>query len=147
MRSLNRNEEPPPPESLASSCVAMLLAMPAGTWRQRRAILDPAAPLPWSMHVGHIREAINDLLASFRAKLGVTERERDHEITLLAEAIIEHGRMTQKLYRNRRVVVDVKELAYRFREESQTITKALVLLGHQGRAKPTDLDGLWELRV
>ena len=98
--------------------------------------------------MGHIREVISDLLASFHSsKLEAPDKEEDHLITQLAEAIIEHGRMTQKLYRNQRVLVDVKELAYRFREKSQTITKALVLLKHQGRAKTTDLDELWELEV
>ncbi len=98
--------------------------------------------------MSRIREVIGDLVASFPWRASeASNKERDQEIKQLAEAIMEHGRMTQKLYRNQRVGVDVKELAYRFREKPQTITRALVLLKHQGRARPTDLDGLWKLQV
>jgi len=119
-------------------------------WRQRMAILDAAIffIISWGIYVSRIREVIGDLVASFpRRAAGASSKERDQEIEQLAETIMEHGQMTQKLHRNQRVAVEVKELAFRFRETPKTITKALVLLRNQGRARRTDLDGLWELQV
>jgi hypothetical protein len=119
-------------------------------WRQRIAILDAAIffIIIWGIHVSRIREVIGDLVASFpRRASEASKKERDQQIEQLAETIIDHGQMAKKLLRKQTVAVEVKELAFRLREKPKTITKALVLLRNQGRARRTDLDGLWELQV
>jgi hypothetical protein len=104
--------------------------------------------LYWSMYMGRMREVISVLVASFPwTESEASNKEPDQEIEQLAESILEHGRMTQNLYPSQKVVVDVKELAYRFREKPRTITKALLLLENQDRARHTDLHGLWQLYV
>jgi hypothetical protein len=67
----------------------------------------------------------------------------------LSEAIIEYGRMIQAYYRYSApiVILEITELANRFREKPQTIKDALVLLREIGRAEPADLDGCWKLRL
>jgi hypothetical protein len=45
------------------------------------------------------------------------------------------------------IVVEVDDLAFRLRKTPRTITKALFLLEGRGRAKRTELEGLWELRT
>ena len=114
--------------------------------RQRMAILDAAIffIISWGIYVSRLRKVIGDLVSSFPER---ASEARDREIEQLAETIMEHGQMTQKLHRNQRVAVEVKELAFRLREKPKTITRALVLLRNQGRARRTDLDGLWELQV
>jgi hypothetical protein len=99
------------------------------------------------MYVSLIREVIGDLVASFPTRASEATKERNQEIEQLAESIMEHGQLTQKLYLSQGVAVEVKELAFRFREKPQTIIRALVRLRNQGCAGPTDLDGLWELQV
>jgi hypothetical protein len=45
------------------------------------------------------------------------------------------------------VVLEITELANRFRETPQTIKDALLLLKEIGRAEPADLDGCWKLQL
>jgi hypothetical protein len=45
------------------------------------------------------------------------------------------------------VIVEIPELAHRFRETPQTIKDALRLLRDIGRAEPADLDGCWKLQL
>ena len=45
------------------------------------------------------------------------------------------------------VILEITELANRFRETPQTIKDALRLLRDIGRAEPADLDGCWKLQL
>jgi hypothetical protein len=45
------------------------------------------------------------------------------------------------------VIVEIPELASRFRETPQTIEDALRLLGGLGRAEPVHQGGLWKLQL
>lgn len=45
------------------------------------------------------------------------------------------------------VIVEIQELATRFRETPQTIKDALLLLTDMGRAEPADLGGCWKLQL
>jgi hypothetical protein len=73
--------------------------------------------------------------------------EEFNQLLQLSEAIIEYGRMIQAYYRYSApmVILEITELANRFREKPQTIKDALVLLWEIGRAEPADLDGCWKL--
>jgi hypothetical protein len=75
--------------------------------------------------------------------------EEFNQLLQLSEAIIEYGRMIQAYYRYSApmVILEITELANRFREKPQTIKDALVLLREIGRAEPADLDGCWKLRL
>jgi hypothetical protein len=75
--------------------------------------------------------------------------EEFNQLLQLSEAIIEYGRMIQAYYRYSApiVILEITELANRFREKPQTIRDALVLLREIGRAEPADLDGCWKLRL
>jgi len=70
-----------------------------------------------------------------------------HQLVQLSEAIMDHGRMIQA-HRGpfaSYVVVEVPELASRFREKQRTIKDALALLREVGRADPLELRGCWKL--
>jgi hypothetical protein len=72
-----------------------------------------------------------------------------NQLLQLSEAIIDYGRMIQE-YRRRsvpNVILEITELANRFRETPQTIKNALLLLREIGRAEPVDLDGCWKLKL
>ena len=69
------------------------------------------------------------------------------QIQQLGGAIMDHGRMVSQLYSHQAVGVEVKELAFRFRETTHNIVTALVLLEKEGRASRTRLAGYWTLRV
>jgi hypothetical protein len=45
------------------------------------------------------------------------------------------------------VIVEIPELALRFRETPRTIKNAFLLLRDMGRAKPTDLRGCWKVQL
>jgi hypothetical protein len=75
--------------------------------------------------------------------------EELHELTQLSEAIVDHARMIQE-YRGSRVpyaIVEIPELARRFRETPRTIKDALALLNAAGRAEPFDSRGVWKLNL
>ena len=75
--------------------------------------------------------------------------EEFNQLLQLSEAIIDYGRMIQA-YRRRsvpNVILEITELANRFRETPQTINDALLLLRDIGCAEPTDLDGCWKLQL
>ena len=76
-------------------------------------------------------------------------KEEFNQLLQLSEAIIEYGRMIQAYYRYSApiVILEITELANRFRETPQTIKDALLLLRDIGRAEPSDLEGCWKLRL
>jgi hypothetical protein len=71
----------------------------------------------------------------------------------LANAILDHGRMLQSyLQSNFRqslgaVLVEVPELAFRFRETNEAVEKALLRLKNMGLADPYDQYGCWMLNL
>jgi hypothetical protein len=75
--------------------------------------------------------------------------EEFNQLLQLSEAIIEYGRMIQehRRYSVPNVILEITELANRFRETPQTIKDALLLLRDIGCAEPADLDGCWKLRL
>ena len=72
-----------------------------------------------------------------------------NQLLQLSEAIIDYGRMIQVYRRHSvpNVILEITELANRFRETPQTIKDALLLLREIGRAEPVDLDGCWKLKL
>ena len=72
-----------------------------------------------------------------------------NQLLQLSEAIIEYGRMIQAYgrYSVPNVILEITELANRFRETPQTIKDALLLLRDIGCAQPADLDGCWKLQL
>jgi hypothetical protein len=67
------------------------------------------------------------------------------EIEYLAQSIVDYARMRLDLNPDEMVVVEVDELAFRFREDRRVIGKVLCLLEGQRRAEKTKLNGLWRL--
>lgn len=76
-----------------------------------------------------------------------TGRATKKQIQQLGGGIMDHGRMVSQFYSHQPVGVEVKELAFRFRETTHNIVSALVLLEKQGRASRTRLAGYWSLDV
>jgi len=72
-----------------------------------------------------------------------------NQLLQLSEAIIDYGRMIQVHRRHSvpNVILEITELANRFRETPQTIKDALLLLREIGRAEPIDRDGCWKLKL
>jgi hypothetical protein len=72
-----------------------------------------------------------------------------NQLLQLSEAIIDYGRMIQVYRRHSvpNVILEITELANRFRETPQTIKDALLLLREIGRAEPVALDGCWKLKL
>jgi hypothetical protein len=98
------------------------------------------------------RDNLRRVLGHLRRALQIDQRltqQEFHQLVQLSEAIIDHGRMIQA-YREpfaSYVVVEVPELASRFREKQGTIKDALALLREVGRAEPLELRGCWKLML
>jgi hypothetical protein len=77
------------------------------------------------------------------------EDEEQSRLPELSAAIIDFGRLTQAYFRypGPEVIVEIEELANRFRETPQTIKDALLRLEHIGRAERTDRRGTWKLQL
>jgi hypothetical protein len=75
--------------------------------------------------------------------------EEFYQLLQLSEAIIDYGRMIQTYcgYSAPYVIVEVPELARRFRETPRTIKDALLLLSDMGRAESAHLHGCWKLQL
>ena len=86
-------------------------------------------------------------LAALLTEPSDTRRATKKQIQQLGGAIMDHGRMVSQLYSHQEVGVEVKELAFRFRETTHSIVTALVLLEKEGRACRTRLAGYWTLHV
>src|ERR1035437_4162773 len=90
-----------------------------------------------------------DLVDALRRVLRLERRLSPEELRQLAEAIIDYGRMIAREELSALtlpyVIVEIPELARRFRETTQTIKDALLLLNETGRAEPADRGGHWKL--
>jgi len=91
--------------------------------------------------IGHLKRAM-------RKKQRLTVEEFSQRLQL-SEAIVDYGRMIQAFYHRSapEVIVEIPEMACRFRETPRTIKDALRLLRDMGRAEPADLDGCWKLQL
>lgn len=99
------------------------------------------------MFLGRLQELFDHLRSSLRRERR-TAGERS-QLQELSEAIVEYGRMIQAHlgYGMPDVVVEVPEMARRFREPPKTIKEALVLLEETGRAQPIHLSDCWRLQL
>src|ERR1035438_7320991 len=93
-----------------------------------------------------------ELIDALRRVLRVEERRLNpEELRQLAEAIIDYGRMIAyeelSALTPPYVIVEIPELARRFRETTQTIKDAIQLLNDGGRAEPADRGGHWKLKL
>jgi len=102
--------------------------------------------LELNMDLYKSRPFLSNLAAMLRGEL-FDARQDTKEIRQLREAIIEHGQMAYQLYLHQPVRIEVKELAFRFRETPHNIVTALILLEEEGWAQRTKYRGLWYLRV
>jgi|HubBroStandDraft_1064217.scaffolds.fasta_scaffold03622_9 hypothetical protein len=98
------------------------------------------------------RDKLRRLLGRLKRTLRLERRltlEEFYELLQLCEAIIDYGRMIQEYHGSAAPysIVEIPELASRFRESPRTITDALALLGGMGRAEPCDPRGCWKLRL
>jgi hypothetical protein len=104
----------------------------------------------WSkgMYREHIRQMMGHLKRALRMEHRLTVEEF-YQLLQLSEAIIDYGRMIQTDcgYSVPYVIVEVPELAHRFRETPRTIKDALLLLSDMGRAESAHLYGCWKLQL
>jgi hypothetical protein len=92
------------------------------------------------------------VITLLKRALGKDQRltvEEFNQLLQLSEAIIDHGRMIHAYcgFTVPSVIVEIPELACRFRETPQAIEDALLLLKDMGRAEPTHLYGCWKLQL
>jgi len=104
----------------------------------------------WSkgMYREHVRRMLSHLKRALRMEHRLTVEEF-YQLLQLSEAIIAYGRMIQTDcgYSVPYVIVEVPELAHRFRETPRTIKDALLLLSDMGRAESAHLYGCWKLQL
>ena len=95
-----------------------------------------------------LRRLIGRLKQALRLERRLT-REEFYQLLQLSEAIIDYARMIQADcgYSVPYVIVEVPELAHRFRETPRTIKDALLLLSDMGRAESAHLYGCWKLQL
>lgn len=100
------------------------------------------------MNREHLRRVLGHFKRALREDQRLTAEEFNQRLQL-SEAIIDYGRMIQVYYGYSvpDVILEITELANRFRETPQTIKDALRLLRDIGRAAPADLDGCWKLQL
>ena len=98
------------------------------------------------------RDKLRRLIGHLKRALHLERRlthEEFYQLLQLSEAIIDYGRMIKEHRRNSvpNVILEITELANRFRETPQTIKDALLLLRDIGCAEPAHLDGCWRLQL
>lgn len=100
------------------------------------------------MYWEHLGRVIVHVKRALRKDQRLTADEFS-QLRQLSEAIIDYGRMVQayRRYAVPNVILEITELANRFRETPQTIKDALLLLQDIGCAEPADLDGCWKLQL
>ena len=91
-----------------------------------------------------VRETFTRLLKYPLWRRAGRDLESD-EIEYLAQSVVDYARMRLDLNPDEMVVVEVDELAFRFREDRRVIGKVLCVLESQRRAEKTKLNGLWRL--
>jgi len=94
-----------------------------------------------------LREFLTNLAAMLPGEKSDAKIAEEKQIQQLAGAIMNHGRMVSQFHSHHPVGVEVKELAFRFRETTRDIVMALTLLEKEGWASRTGLAGLWSLDV
>jgi hypothetical protein len=96
-------------------------------------------------------EMYRELVDALRRALRVERQLTPEELRQLAEAIVDYGRMMaqEELPADKPpyVIVEVPELARRFRETTQTIKDVLLLLNEMGRAEPVYSGGHWKVKL
>ncbi len=100
------------------------------------------------MYRQHLRRVLGHFERALRKDQRLTAEEFNQRLQL-SEAIIDYGRMIQVYYGYSvpDVILEITELANRFRETPQAIKDALRLLLDIGHAEPADLDGCWKLQL
>jgi len=100
------------------------------------------------IYAARIREIVSDIIQSF-PPIGprIDTKAREQELEQLARALLEYARMKCHFYEEDRAIVDVTELAFRFRESIRVTSRALKLLEARGLAERTNLPRLWKLDV
>jgi hypothetical protein len=98
------------------------------------------------MYISRLQELLSTIRSKF-SSTGAAEKDDNQEIEQLADQIMEYGQMIRHDCPQQRVFVKVTEVARRFREDRQSIIKALVLLRRQGRADHTARSEDWKLHV
>ena len=100
------------------------------------------------MYRRNFRRVIGHLKRAMRKTQQLTVEQFNQRLQL-AEAIVDYGRMIQAFYHRSvpEVIVEIPEVARRFRETPRTIKDALRLLRDMGRAERADLDGCWKLQL
>ncbi len=102
------------------------------------------------MRLGRIREVVSRFVANLPLSgSGRNAKVQEQELEQLACAVLGYGKLQCELspYRITVALVDVTEVAFRFRETRRAITGALKLLEAQGLAERTDLPLLWKLYI
>lgn len=96
----------------------------------------------------YMRQLMGALKHTVRIKRRLTDEEVQ-QLIQLSEAIVEYGRMILAYhgYFTANVMVEIPELASRFRETPHTIEDALLLLRKKGFAGPAELPGCWKLQL
>jgi hypothetical protein len=110
------------------------------------------SPLAILHHLEEVLEHLRRMLGRLKRALGIGRRltaEEFHQLSELAEAIVDYGRMVEGYFGQSMttVLVETTELASRFRETPQTIEDALLLLSKNGRASADDRPGCWKVRL
>ena len=100
------------------------------------------------MYPAHLRRLLGHLKRALRMEQRLTIEEF-YQLLQLSEAIVEYGRMIQVYHESSasNVIVEIPELASRFRETKRTIKDALLLLRDMDRAEPVPMPGCWKVRL
>jgi hypothetical protein len=98
------------------------------------------------MTITNVGETLTSLFRQLRWNRAAREG-RNSETEYLVEAVVDYVRMRLGLNPDARVLVDVDELSFRFREDREVIRNVLRCLESQRRAQKTELDGVWKLHV
>jgi len=100
------------------------------------------------MYLGHLLE----LLGRLKRALRMEHRLTIEELLQLAEAIFDYG-LTIQAYEKWSalpppyIIVEISELALRFRKTPKAIKDTFLLLRAMGRAEPLDCQGHWKLKL
>jgi hypothetical protein len=86
-----------------------------------------------------VRALIRKLLA-----IGPLSKPATQHVEQLAHAILDYGLLIRHEFPEKEnVVINTREIAYRFRERPQDVTKAMLFLEAKGQAKHAQGKGEW----